>query len=256
MSPIKGLLIASTLGVAAPPSHAADLVVLSAAAMKTAVLALSDGFTAATGDHVRFTFGTAGFIRDKAAAGEAFDVVIVPPAPLADLVRRGLVIDGSLRNLALVRLGAAVRSGAPHPAIDTPDAFKAAIRAATSVGLADPATGATSGIYLVKMLEQLGLLDEVRPKLKLYPEGQTAMEAAARGEIGFGLGQISEIMPVSGVELLGPIPESLRLKTIYAAGLAKHSATPEHAARLLDYLQGKQALASFKAQGFEAAPAP
>ncbi len=255
MSPIKGLLIAMSLGAFATPSHAADLVVLSAAAMKTAVLALPAGFTAATGDHIRFIFGTAGFIRDKAVGGEAFDLVIVPPAPLADLVKRGLVVDGSQRKLGLVRLGAAVRTGTPHPAIDTPDAFKAAVRSASSVGLADPATGATSGIYLVKMLEQLGLMDEVRPKLKYYPEGQTAMEAAARGEVGFGLGQISEIMPVAGVDLLGPIPESLQLQTIYAAGLAVHSAAPEQAARLLEYLQGTQAAASFKAQGFEIAPA-
>ena len=256
MNWLKGLMVMTAVSWAAAPSNAADLVVLSAAAMKTAVSALPDKLTAATGDHVRFIFGTAGFIRDKAVAGEVFDVVIVPPAPLADLVKRGLVVDGSMKPLGLVRLGAAVRTGTPHPPIDTPDAFKAAVLAAPSIGLADPATGATSGIYLMKLLEQMGVLEQVRSRLKLYPEGQTAMEAAARGEVAFGLGQISEILPVAGVDPLGPIPEMYQLKTTYAAGLAQKAVDPAAAMRLMQFLQGPEAIASFKAQGFETSFAP
>jgi molybdate transport system substrate-binding protein len=251
MSTTHGLLMLLALGLAAQPARAADLVVLSAAAMKTAVSSLPADFTAATGDKVSFIFGTAGFIRDKAVSGEAFDLVIVPPAPLGDLVKRGLVIDGSMQKLGLVQLGAAVQSGTPHPAIDTEAAFKATLLAAKSIGMADPASGATSGIYLAKLLEQLGVMEAVRPKLQYYPEGQVAMEAAARGEVAFGLGQISEILPVKGTDLLGPIPDALQLKTIYAAGLAQHSKSPEAAQRLMRFLQGPQAIAAFKAQGFE-----
>jgi molybdate transport system substrate-binding protein len=256
MTTTPGLLMMLALGLAAQPARANDLVVLSAAAMKTAVSALPDSFAAATGDRVSFIFGTAGFIRDKATSGEAFDVVIVPPAPMADLAKRGLVVDGSMQKLGLVRLGAAVRAGAPHPDISTEASFRAALLSADSIGMADPATGATSGIYLAKLMEQLGVMEAVRPKLKFYPEGQVAMEAAARGEVAFGLGQVSEILPVPGTDLIGTIPESLQLKTIYAAGLAAGGHNKEAAARLMRYLSGPQAVASYKAQGFETDLAP
>lgn len=247
-------IVAAVLCAATAPARGADLLVLSAAAMKTAVSSLPEAFTRQTGDHVSFIFGTAGFIRDKAVSGEAFDLVIVPPAPLADLVKRGLVIDGTRQDLGLVRLGAAVQKGHAHPAIDTVDAFKAALLAAPRIGMADPATGATSGIYLAKLFEQLGVAEAVKPKLSFFPEGQVAMEAAARGEIDLGLGQISEILPVSGTELIGPIPEALQLRTVYAAGLAQHAKSPEASRRLLQFLAGPDAAAAFKAQGFEATP--
>lgn len=252
----SGLLVLITMGLAVQPARAGDLVVLSAAAMKTAVSQIPAAFEAATGEHVTFVFGTAGFIRDKAVAGEMFDVAIVPPAPLADLMKRGLVVDGSMRPLGLVKLGAAVRTGTPHPDIATEASFKAALLAAPSIGMADPATGATSGIYLVKMLERMGVMETVRPRLKFYPEGQVAMEAAARGDVAFGLGQVSEILPVAGTDLVGTIPESLQLRTIYAAGLAKGARNPETARRLLDYLAGPQEEAAYKAQGFETGLAP
>lgn len=245
------LLILMALGMAVQPARADDLVVLSAAAMKTAVSALPAGFEAATGDHVTFVFGTAGFIKQKAMAGDTFDVVIVPPAPLADLVKRGLVVDGSMRQLGLIKLGAAVRSGTPHPDISTEASFKAALLAAPSIGMADPATGATSGIYLVKLLAELGVMETVGPRLKLYPEGQLAMEAAARGEVAFGLGQISEILPVAGTDLVAQIPEALQLRTIYAAGLASSARNPKAASRLLSYLASPEAEHAYQTQGFE-----
>eukprot|EP01037_Dinobryon_pediforme_P001866 gene1865-1895_t len=238
------------------PARAADLVVLSAAAMKGAVASMPDGFTAETGDHVRFVFGTAGFIRDKAVGGEAFDVVIVPPAPMADLMSRGLVTEGSMLKLGLVKLGAAVRSGAPHPDISTEASFRAALLAAASIGMADPATGATSGIYLAKLLERLGVLEAVKPKLTFYPEGQVAMEAAARGEIALGLGQVSEILPVTGAAFIGTLPEPLQLQTVYAAGLAQQGRNREAAVRLMKYMSGPQARAAFRSQGFETEFAP
>lgn len=239
------------LSLVGPHANAADLVVLSAAATKGAMASLPDAFTDATHDHVQVIYGTAGFIRDKAALGTPFDLVILPPAPMADLIRRGLVIDGSMHSVGLVRLGAAVKSGTPHPSIATPEAFRDALLAATSIGLADPATGATSGIYLVKLLEQLGVMPQVKDRLKFYPEGQVAMEAAAHGEIALGLGQMSEILPVSGIDLLGTIPDSLQLKTTYAAGLSSNAHEPEAAQRLLYFLTGPSAVAAFKAQGFE-----
>lgn len=241
--------LAMGLGLA-PMAHADELVVLSAAAVKTVMAEVPAKFEAATGTKVRFVFGTAGVVRD-AAVGGPFDLVIIPPALLADLVKRGLVLEASRRDLGTVRLGAAVKTGTTPPAIDTEAAFKAALLAAPSIGMADPATGATSGIYLAKLMERLGVADAVKPKLRLYPEGQTAMEAGARGEVALGLGQISEITPVAGMTLIGPLPESLQLRTIYAAGLAVKSSSPAKAAALMQMLAGSELAAVFHSSGFD-----
>jgi molybdate transport system substrate-binding protein len=104
---------------------------------------------------------------------------------------------------------------------------------------------------LAKLIDRLGIGGTVGPKVKYYPEGQTAMEAMARGEVSLGLGQISEIRPVKGVTLVGPIPEDLQLVTTYAVGVGANSASPEGAKKLLSYLTGPAVQASLQANGFD-----
>ena len=245
-----GLLIGLML-VAVQPARAADLVVFSAAAMKGALENLPEQYLAASGDHVHLVYGTAGQVRERVVSGQAFDLVILPPKPLADLAARHLVSEDSEKNIARVRLGLAVKTGAAIPGIADDQAFAKVLLDARSIGMADPATGATSGVYLAKLIDRLGLGDKVGPKLKYYPEGQTAMEAMARDEVSVGLGQISEIMPVHGVTLVGPIPEDLQLKTTYAAGISATSASADAARKLLSYLGGPAVQASLKANGFD-----
>jgi molybdate transport system substrate-binding protein len=247
----KVAFLIGLLLVAVQSVQATELVVLSAAAMKGAFEKVPAQFFAATGDHVRFIFGTAGQVHDRAVAGEPFDLVIVPPTPLSDLIKRHLVAEGSGTDVALVRLGAAVKTGTPAPQIEDEHAFKQTLLDAASIGMANPATGATSGIYLAKLMDRLGIGDKVNAKVKYYSEGQTAMEAMARGEVSLGLGQISEITPVHGVTLVGPIPDNLQLKTTYAAGIASHTATPDAAKKLLSYLIGPAVQKSLAANGFD-----
>jgi molybdate transport system substrate-binding protein len=237
--------------VLAASAHADELVVLAAAATKQALAPVPDQLLKSTGDHVRFVFGTAGAMHDKALAGSPFDIVIVPPAPLADLIERGAVVAGSREDLGVVRLAAAVRSGTPVPDISSVDALKTALLHAASIGIADPATGATSGIYLAKLMEKIGIEDAVGPKLKRYPDGSAAMEAVARGEIALGLGQKSEITPVQGVQLIGILPEAVQLSTIYSAGLASQAANKKPAHDLLMLLESPEAQASFARNGFD-----
>jgi molybdate transport system substrate-binding protein len=244
-----GVLLAASLPVRA--ARAADLVVFSAAAMKGALANLPEEYLAASGDHVRLVYGTAGQVRDRAVAGQPFDLVIAPPTALAALAARHLVIENSEKDVARVRLGVAVKTGAPMPAIGDDQSFAKLLLDAPSIGMADPASGATSGIYLAKLIDRLGIGDKVSPKLKYYPEGQTAMEAMARGEVSLGLGQISEIEPVRGVSLVGPIPEDLQLRTTYAAGIGANSQSPDVARKLLAYLSGPAVQAALKANGFD-----
>lgn len=246
-----GFLIGVLLAVV-QPAHAADLVVFSAAALKGALEKLPEQYFAASGDHVRLIYGTAGQVHDRAVSGEAFDLVIVPPTPLANLVERHLVQEGSEKDLARVRLGMAVKTGTAVPSIGDDQAFAHVLLDAPSIGMADPATGATSGIYLAKLIDRLGIGDRVDARIKYYAEGQTAMEAMARGEVSVGLGQISEIKPVHGVTFVGPIPEDLQLRTTYAVGIGANSGSPAMAKKLLSYLTGPAVQASLKANGFDA----
>ncbi|WP_168793505.1 molybdate ABC transporter substrate-binding protein [Paraburkholderia aromaticivorans] len=245
-----GLLLAIVL-VTMQAAHAADLVILSAAAMKGALENLPERYLAATGDRVRLIYGTAGQVRERAISGLAFDLVIVPPEPLAKLTERQLVRKGSQVDIARVRLGVAVKAGAALPAINDEPAFTKVLLDAPSIGMADPATGATSGIYLARLIDRLGIGGTVDPKVKYYPEGQTAMEATARGEVSLGLGQTSEIKPVQGVILVGPIPENLQLVTTYVVGIGTKSEHPDAAKKLLSYLTGPAVQASLKANGFD-----
>lgn len=250
-----GLLLAMVL-VTMQSAHAADLLILSAAAMKGALENLPEQYLAATGDHVHLVYGTAGQVRERAISGQAFDLVIVPAEPLATLTERHLVREGSQVDVARVRLGVATRAGVALPAINDDAAFRKALLDAPSIGMADPATGATSGIYLARLIDRLGIGGTVGPRIKYYPEGQTAMEATARGEVSLGLGQTSEIKPVHGVTLVGPIPEDLQLVTTYAAGIGTKSEHPDAAKRLLAYLTGPAVQASLKANGFDLVPPP
>jgi molybdate transport system substrate-binding protein len=249
-----GFLIAFMLVLVQPvyaKNGTTDLTVLSAAAMKGVVQQVPDHFFAATGAHVHFVFGTAGQIREKVLAGDRFDVVIIPPSLLTDLAKRGLVQGKSIKGVGSVRIGVAVKADDPLPKIGDEASFKQALLGAVSIGMADPGTGATSGIYLAKLMDRLGVAEAIHAKVKYYPEGQTAMEAMAKGKVALGIGQISEIMPVQGVTLVGPIPENLQLKTIYAIGIASKGSSQVLAQKFLAYVTGPQVRASLKANGFD-----
>jgi len=244
---LLSVVLAMSMGATA---KAADLVVYSAAAMKAAMATVPAEFAAATGHHVRFVFGTAGFVRDSITKGAVADLVIAPPAVLKDLTEKGFVQAGSAKGLGETKLGLAIKRGHPHPAIGTEEEFRSSLLAAPSVGMPDPATGATTGIYLAKLFDRMGLSAVMQPKLVLYPDGLQAMEAGAEGKVALGLGQISEILPVSGVELVAPIPDAFQLHTIYAAGLPTHSANPAAAEQLYTFLNTPARQAQFETFGF------
>jgi molybdate transport system substrate-binding protein len=251
---MKLLVVLAAFGLAlmhGSSAGAAELVVLSAAAVRPVLEQVPALFAQATGNKVTVSYGTAGAIGDKVAAGDRADLVIVPPAQMEALAKDNLVIAGSKSDLGLVRLGAAVRAGAPKPNIASAESFKEAVLAAASFAFADPKSGATSGIYLDKLMAQLGIADRVRPKLKLYPDGTNAMEAVARGEVDLAAGQISEALPVKGVVLVGALPDALQLKTIYAGGLATKSAAPPEAKALLAFLTSPAVASLFQQAGFE-----
>jgi molybdate transport system substrate-binding protein len=245
------IALAAAVLTGAPRAHADDLKILSAAAVRPALIEVPALFAKATGHRLAVSFGNATAIQNKVAAGEPADLVILPPPQLDGLIGRGLLAGGSRTALGVVRLGVAARSGSAMPPVDTPDALRQALLAAPSFGMPDPADGSTSSTYLVKLMQQLGIADEMRAKTKLFPDGTKALEAVANGEIALSVGPITSIRVVAGVGLVGPLPEALQLKTLYAAALTTKSASSEAANALMKMLTSAEMAAILKQKGID-----
>lgn len=233
-------------------AFAAEVKVLTAGAFKQVVLALVPDFEKQTGNKVVVDNDTAGGLKTRIESGEAFDVAIITPAIVDDLAGARKIAAGSRVNLATVGVGVVVKEGAPNPDVSTIEAFKSALLAAKSVAYIDPASGGSSGIYIDKLLERLGIADQVRPKAKLKKGGHVA-ELIVSGEAELGLHQISEIVPVKGAALVGPLPKEIQNTTTYAAGLSASSQNKDAAQALIKMFSGPAAATVLKAKGMEPA---
>jgi len=237
---------------AAGSALAAELKVLTAGAFKEVVLALVPDFEKQTGNKVVVDNDTAGALKKRIESGEAFDVAIITPAVVDELAGAGKIVSGSRANIASVGVGVVVKEGAPKPDVSTVEAFKQALLAAKSVAYIDPASGGSSGIYIDKLLERLGIADQVRPKAKLKKGGHVA-DLIVSGEAELGLHQISEIVPVKGAALVGPLPKEIQNTTTYAAGLSASTQNKDAAQTLIKTFSGPAATAILKSKGMEPA---
>jgi molybdate transport system substrate-binding protein len=250
--PAAALFAAVTFIHTAPYAAAADLKILTAGAFKQIVLAVEPEFEKATGHKLAIDNDTVGALSKRIEAGESFDVAVLAPAAVDELAKKGRIATGSRVDLARVGVGVMVKDGAPKPDIGTVDAFKRAVLAARSVAYIDPASGGSSGIYVAKLLERLGIADDVKPKAKLKQGGYVA-DLVVSGEAELGIHQISEIVPVKGVTLVGPLPREIQNYTTYAAGIAAGTAHEDAARALVRFFSGPSATAILKAKGMEPA---
>src|ERR1700716_3277336 len=229
---------------------AADIKVLTAGAFKQVVLALVPEFEKQTGHKVTVENDTVGALTKRIEGGEAFDVAVLTPAAVNDLSGKGRFVAGSGKNLARVGIGVVVKDGPPKPDIGSVDAFKQALLAAKSVAYIDPVAGGSSGIYVARLIDKLGIAAEVRPKAKLIHGGAVA-EHIANGEAELGIHQISEILPVKGTTLVGPLPAEIQNYTVYAAGLGANAKESDAAKALLQAFSSPAAGEIFKSKGME-----
>lgn len=232
--------------------QAAELHVFSAGAAKSAVQPLVESFEKATGHKVTVSFGTMGLIQEKLGKGERADVLIVASEVADDLQKRNVIVGDTRKALAKVGVGVAVNEKAAKlPDISTPEAFKQTLLDAKSIVYIDPTKG-TSGKHLVGVFDKLGVTSQVNAKATLG-EGGYIVEPVGKGQVELGLHQISEILPVKGVKLVGPLPEALQKWTTYTAALTPSTADAKAARELVAYLSGAQAKPVYLAKGFVAA---
>jgi molybdate transport system substrate-binding protein len=250
---MRALVLATLFAaaVAVPAAGAADIKVLTAGAFKQVVLALVPDFEKTTDHKVTLDNDTVGALVKRIEGGEAFDVAILSPAAIDSLTKAGKIAPGA-PALARVGVGVVVKAGAPPPDIATVDAFKQALLAAKSVAYIDPAAGGSSGIYVAGLLDRLGIADAVKPKARLIKGGAVAEHVVA-GEAEIGIHQISEILPVKGATLVGPLPKDIQNYTVYAAGVAAAARNGDAAKALVAFLAGPAAAPVLQAKGMEPA---
>ena len=232
---------------------ATELKVMSAGAVKSMVAALGAEFERANGIKLNFVFNTAGSLRDRIKGGETSDLVVLSESIIAGLDKLGLIVPGSIKDLGRTISGVVVREGASIPDISTVEAFKQAMRNARTFAYTDPKAGGSGGIMFAALLEKLGMADEVNKKAVLGKGGVDVARSVAEGRAELGTTFISEVLPVKGAKVIGPLPGELHNANTYTAAIHAGSAARENAASLIRFLTDKATRARWTAAGLEPA---
>src|SRR4051794_33416078 len=243
--------VASMLLLASGAS-AAEVRVMISGGLTAAYKELVPEFERATGNKVITAYGpsmgtTVNAIPVRLERGEPADVLIMVGYALGDLVKQGKVVADSRVDLVKSPIGVAVKSGAPKPDISSAETLKRALLAAKTIAYSDSA----SGVYVsTEMFAKLGIADEMKDKARKIPATPVG-EIVARGEAEIGFQQISELKPVAGIDIVGPLPDELQKITVFSAGIASASKEPEAGKALIQFLASPAARPTIVNSGME-----
>ena len=219
-----------------------QLNILSGGAAHGLVASLTPAFKAKTGFRISGEFGAVGGMADKLRDGVATDIIILTKALVAKLADEKLVVPSSIADVGLVETALAVRSGDTKVTVNDADDLRAAFLAADAIFVPDT-RASTAGIHVAKVLAQLGIAEEVATRLKIYPNGATAMGelATSNAKRPIGCTQSTEIIATRGVELSGSLPKGCELATMYTAGITTSAAHAGEAHTLIKLLTSPEA---------------
>lgn len=240
--------IAGVLLIASVVAQAAEVKVLATGALTGVIGELGPQFERATGHKLVIQRGLSGELKRQIEAGVAFDVVIIPPEMIDDLIKQGKIAAGTGTDIARVGMAVGVRAGAAKPDIGSTDAFKRALLGAKSITYAPE--GAT-GLHLAKIFERLGIVEQMQAKTIPQTVGGQNARAVASGEAELGFGNTVVLLSVPGVELAGLFPPELQSWVVYTAGVGAAAKQPDAAKALMKHLATPDAVAVMKAKGLE-----
>jgi molybdate transport system substrate-binding protein len=235
-----------------PVAEAAEIRLLSAAAMQTVFRMISDEFERTSGHKLVFAYTTMGAITERVLAGETADLIVGSTQSLERLAREGRIDPASRVTIAKVGIGAVVPTGTPKPPISSAMELTAALLAAKTIVYAFPAGGGAAGAHIAQVIEQLGIARQVKPKTRFGAGGDVTEVTLAQGPGAFGMTQISEIVHKAGADYVGPFPPGLQNYTGVTIGTPAGAKPSEAVAALVAFLQGPSAAAAIKARGMEA----
>ncbi|HEY2874752.1 MAG TPA: substrate-binding domain-containing protein [Reyranella sp.] len=232
---LRAFALMGSLLLLAFPAAAENLKVLTGGAFKPVLIDMLPQFEKQTGHKVTVENDTAGALTRRIMAGEAFDIVILPLANLDQLSAEGKVIDDSMTPFGKVGVGVAVALSAPQPNIGSTEGLRRTLLDARTVAYIDPAMGGTSGIYVARLFQQLGIASQMQAKSVLVHDG-LAGQAVARGQAEIALQQASELRLVPGVKFAGLLPEAIQNWTVYTGALSPAARSKDAALALMSAL--------------------
>ena len=247
MAFVGGLALAA---IATSEGKTAELKVLTSVALTSALDELAPQFERATGNKLTIDYGLIADIRKRVLEGESADVIILVAAGDGRAPKAGQVCGRPDHKCCGHRRVGGGAGGRAKPDITSVDALKRSLLAAKSIVYADPAKGGASGVYFARVLDRLGIAEQMKAKTILVPGAQAA-DIVAKGEAELGVAQASEIVPVAGAQLVGPLPGEYASMTVFSAGIGAGTKAPDAAKALIQFLTGPTAAPVFKSKGFE-----
>jgi molybdate transport system substrate-binding protein len=230
-------------------AQAADITILCSSGFKAVMEELAPQFERATHHKVVVRYGLAAKLKQEIEAGEVFDLAVLTPAAIDDLITARKVVSDSRTVLARSGLGIVIRAGAPKPDITTVDAFKRSLLAATSIAYAKEGA---SGVAFAALIQRLGIADALKSKSRLTATGEEVGEAVVHGaDAAFGVLPVSEILPIRGAELLGAFPADAQSYIVMVAAVSAGAKESSAARDLIAFVTAPAALPVIKAKGME-----
>jgi molybdate transport system substrate-binding protein len=223
-----------------------EIKVMQSAAFKEAYLELAPQFERTTGHKLTTLWVPSVQMMPRLKGGETVDVVILSSSSLDELIEAGMIARESKVDLARSGVGVAVRAGAPRPDISSGDAVKRALLAAKGIAYS---TG-PSGIYMASLFDRWGIAEQLKPKLKRV-QGEPAGGVVARGEAEIAFQQVCELLPVPGIDLVGPLPAEIQKITVFSAGVHVKAPQPDAARGLIKFLSSPDASPVIRKKGME-----
>lgn len=235
---------------------AAEVKVFSTIGVQAALEELAPKFEQATSNKLNITWATAAILVKRVQAGETADLMVLTKQSLDVLTKDNKTTAGADAVFASSGMAVVVKKGAPKPDISTPDAFRQALINAKTIAYSDPAAGGASGVYFAKLLERMGIADQMKGKTRHPPPSGNSANLVVAGEADLAIQQEPEVMSVAGIDMVGPLPADLNNITAYAAGIGAGSQQADAATALIRFLHSPEAQAVFKAKGLKPADAP
>jgi molybdate transport system substrate-binding protein len=244
----RSMVAATVLAITLAPGlgAAAEIKVISSVGVKTVLEELAPQFERASEHEVKISFGTAVPLKRQIDAGETFDVVILTPALV--LAKQGKIAPGSASNVAKSGIGVAIRQGAPKPDIGSTDAFKKTVLAARMIAYSKEGQ---SGAVMARLMERLGIAEEMKAKTILETRSGGVALNVVEGKADLAFNLISEILPIAGAELAGPLPAELQSYVVFAAGIGATTKETEAAKAFINFLKAPAAVPVLKTKGME-----
>jgi molybdate transport system substrate-binding protein len=240
----------ATLGAAvllAGIANAAEIKVIGSPGTREPYTLLVPGFEKATGHKVTTTWGGVNAVAKRVADGEVADVVMLPAAQIDDLIKLGKLTADSRVNVATSGIGVAIRAGAPKIDASSSEGIRKALLAAKTIAY----SAGPSGVHMARLIAKWGLTDQLKAKIVPPIPDVPIGEVVARGDADIGFQQVSELLPVKGIDYLGPLPADIQEVTVFSAGVHKAAGSTDAARALLKFLTAPEAAAIIRKTGME-----